>query len=130
MNFDRTVNFVTRTDGRGYWSTVARKSIRINRVEVAYVSDDGKFGELRAYFDTRDWDVESDGLIYSDAAWKRSFISCMATLGFSVQALADINYSEQGMQGDNYVSMDVSRDFLAECTPLYRFAVNKEAVNS
>jgi hypothetical protein len=53
----------------------------------------------------------------------------MATLGFSVQALADISYSEQGMQGETYVSLDVGLDFLTECTPLYRFAVNKEAVN-
>jgi hypothetical protein len=130
MDFDRKVNFITRTDGRGYWSTVARKSIRINRVVVASVSEDGEYGELRAYFDTRDWDVEKDGLIYSDSTWKSSFMSCMAVLDFSVQALADINYTEQGMQGDNYVSLDVGRDFLAECTPLYRFSVAKEAVNN
>ena len=129
MEFDRKVNFVTRTDGRGYWSTVARKSVRINRVTVASVSDDGEYGELRAYFDTKDWDVEKDGLIYSDKTWMNSFRSYMATLGFSVQALVDINYTEQGMQGDNYVSLDVGQDFLVECTPLYRFAVNKEAVN-
>ena len=130
MKFDRTVNFVTRTDGQGYWSTVARKSIRINRVTVEDNSGNGEYGELRAYFDTKDWDINVDGLIYSDSTWKRSFISCMATLGFSVQALANISYTEQGMQGDNYVSMDVGQDFLLECTPLYRFAVNKEAVNN
>ena len=128
MEFDRKVNFVTRTDGRGYWST-ARKSVRINRVIVASISSDGEYGELRAYFDTKDWNVDSDGLIYSDKTWMNSFRSYMATLGFSVQALVDINYTEQGMQGDNYVSLDVGQDFLVECTPLYRFAVNKEAVN-
>jgi hypothetical protein len=53
----------------------------------------------------------------------------MATLGFSVQALADIDYSEAGMQGNNYVSMDVGGDFIRECEALYRFAVNKEAIN-
>jgi hypothetical protein len=130
MDFDRKVSFVTRTDGKGYWSTVARKSIRIDRVAIASVSDDGEYGELRAYFDESEWNVESDGLIYSDQAWMRSFRSCMATLGFSVQALAAISYTEQGMQGTEYVSLDVGQDFLTECTPLYRFAVNKEAVNS
>ena len=129
MDFDRKVSFITRTDGRGYWSTVARKSIRIDRVAIASVSDDGEYGELRAYFDESEWNVESDGLIYSDQAWMKSFRSCMATLGFSVQALADIGYTEQGMQGTEYVSLDVGQDFLVECTPLYRFAVNKEAVN-
>ena len=129
MDFDRKVSFITRTDGRGYWSTVARKSIRIDRVAIASVSDDGEYGELRAYFDESEWNVESDGLIYSDQAWMKSFRSCMATLGFSVQALAAIGYTEQGMQGTEYVSLDVGRDFLTQCTPLYRFAVNKEAVN-
>ena len=129
MDFDRKVSFVTRTDGKGYWSTVARKSIRIDRVAIASVSDDGEYGELRAYFDESEWNVESDGLIYSDQAWMKSFRSCMATLGFSVQALAAISYTEQGMQGTEYVSLDVGQDFLVECTPLYRFAVNKEAVN-
>jgi hypothetical protein len=130
MNFDRKVSFVTRTDGKGYWSTVARKSIRINRVAIASVSDYGEYGELRAYFDESEWNVETDGLIYSNQAWLKSFRSCMATLGFSVQALAAISYTEQGMQGTDYVSLDVGQDFLVECTPLYRFAVNKEAVNN
>jgi hypothetical protein len=129
MKFDRQVNFVTRTDGGSYWSSVA-KTVRINRVELAHTSDQGNFGELRAYFDTRDWDVESDGLIYSDAGWIRSFRSCMATLQFSVQALADITYTEQGMQGNNYVSLDVGQDFLTQCTPLYRFIFTKEEVNN
>ena len=129
MDFDRKVSFVTRTDGRGYWSTVARKSIRINRVAVASVSDDGEYGELRAYFDESEWNVESDGLIYSDQAWMKSFRKCMATLGFSVQALAAISYTEQGMQGTDYVSLDVGQDFLTQCTPLYRFIFTKEAVN-
>ena len=129
MDFDRKVSFITRTDGKGYWSTVARKSIRIDRVAIASVSDDGEYGELRAYFDESEWNVESDGLIYSDQAWMKSFRSCMATLGFSVQALAAIGYTEQGMQGTEYVSLDVGQDFLTECTPLYRFILTKEAVN-
>ena len=130
MKFDRQVNFVTCTDGQGYWSTVARKSVRINRVVVDSVSEEGEYGELRAYFDESEWNVESDGLIYSDQTWIKSFRSCMASLGFSVQALADIGYTEQGMQGENYVSLDVGPDFLIQCTPLYRFIFTKEEVNN
>jgi hypothetical protein len=129
MIFDRKVNFVTKTDGNGYWSTVA-KTIRVNRVEVASVGNDGTYGELRVYFDPTEWDVESDGLIYSDPGWMVSFRSCMATLGFSEAALSDIGYTEQGMQGDNYVSLDVGQDFLIQCTPLYRFIFTKETVNN
>jgi len=126
--FNQTVNFRTQTNGRGHWSSTA-KFVSINRVRLAYLDDDGDFGELRAYFDPAEWDTDKDGLIYTDRAWMSSFLSCMATLGFSVQALADIDYSEAGMQGDNFVSMDVGGDFIRECEALYRFAVNKEAIN-
>ena len=129
MNFDRKVKFVTRTNGNGYWSDKA-KTVRVNRVELAHISDNDDFGELRVYFNTQDWNVESDGLIYSDMGWKRSFLTCMEkTFGFSPDALLDVSYTEQGMQGTDYVSLDVGQTFLNECAPLYRFAVHKEAVN-
>ncbi len=128
--FDRLVNFVTRTDGNGYWS-IQTKTVRINRVRLAYVNDEGDFGELRAYFDPAEWNVDTDGLIYSDMMWKHSFLTCMENvLGFSPDATLDVSYSEQGMQGDNYVSMDVGPQFLLECDALFRFTIHKEAVNS
>ena len=130
MNFDRKVNFVTRTAGTGYWSE-AHKTVCINRVELAYVSDDRDFGELRVYFDRRDWNVDQDGLIYSDMGWKHTFLTCMENeFGFGPDAILDVSYSEQGMQGDDYVSMDVGEQFITECDALYRFAVHREAVNA
>jgi len=128
--FDQPVNFRTLTDGRGYWSKQV-KTVGINRVRLAYVSDEGDFGELRAYFDPKDWDIDTDGLIYTDMMWKHSFLTCMENiLGFSPDATLDVSYSEQGMQGDNYVSMDVGPQFLLECNALYRFIIHREAVNS
>lgn len=128
--FDRKVNFMTLTDGKGYWSK-AVKTVLINRVQLSYISDEGDFGELRAYFSRKDWDINIDGLIYSDMMWKHSFLTCMENvMGFSPDAILDLSYSEQGMQGDNYVSMDVGPRFLLECNALYRFTVYKEAVNS
>ena len=126
--FDQTVNFRTQTNGRGYWSSTA-KFVTVNRVRLAYLNDDGDFGELHAYFDPAEWDVDNDGLIYTDRAWMQGFKECMKTLGFSDAAVNDIHYSEQGMQGDNFVSMDVTGAFIRECDALYRFAVNKEAIN-
>ena len=126
--FDQTVNFRTRTNGSGLWSAT-EKFVSINRVRLAYLDDDGEFGELRAYFDPAEWDTDKDGLIYTDSAWMSGFRECMKTLGFSDEAVEDISYSEQGMQGDNFVSMDVGGDFIRECEALYRFAVNKEAIN-
>jgi hypothetical protein len=35
----------------------------------------------------------------------------MRAAGFSILAVRDIKYSEQGMQGNNYVSMDVDKPF-------------------
>ncbi len=128
--FDQPVNFYTVTDGRGYWSKKV-KTVGINRVRLAYVSDEGDFGELRAYFDPKEWNIDTDGLIYTDMMWKHSFLTCMENvLGFSPEATLDVSYSEQGMQGDNYVSMDVGPQFLIECDVLYRFTIHREAVNS
>jgi hypothetical protein len=59
-----------------------------------------------------------------------NFREWMYTLGFSDAALDDIDYSEQGMQGDNYVSMDVGSDFIRECDALYRFTINGQAVSA
>ena len=127
--FDRQVNFVTLTDGKGYWSKTV-KTVPINRVRLAYVNDEGDFGELRAYFDTKEWDTDTDGLIYTDMMWKHSFLTCMENvMGFSPDAILDVSYSEMGMQGENYVSMDVGQQFILECSALYRFTVHQEAVN-
>lgn len=129
MKFDRRVNFVTKTDGNGYWSNVAR-TIRVNRIELASFDHESDFGELRVYFDTRDWNVDVDGLIYSDMGWKHSFLTCMEkAFGFSPDAILDVSYTEQGMQGVDYVSMDVGEQFIRECDALYRFTIHKEAVN-
>ena len=128
--FDRKVNFMTLTDGKGYWSKTV-KTVPINRVRLAYVDDEGTFGELRAYFDPRDWNTDEDGLIYTDMMWKHSFLTCMENvMGFSPDAILDVSYSEMGMQGENYVSMDVGSQFILECNALYRFTVHQEAVNS
>jgi hypothetical protein len=126
--FDQTVNFRTQTNGNGYWSS-KKKFVTINRIELAYVDEEEQFGELRAYFDPKEWDVDNDGLIYSDMGWKRSFLTCLETLGFSTDAILHVSYSEQGMQGVNYVSMDVQEDFIRECNALYRFIIHKQAVN-
>lgn len=129
MSFDQKVNFRTCTSGDSLWSD-KKKFVTINRVCLAYLSDDGDFGELRAYFDPAEWNTDEDGLIYTDTGWKQSFLQCMENvLGFSPDAILDIGYSEAGMQGENFVSMDVGLDFIRECEVLYRFILNKSAIN-
>ena len=97
------------TNGLGYWSR-AVKTVRIVDMQVAYVNDELDFGELRVYFNTEDWDVNVDGLIYTDKQWRNELQAFLNAQGLPGK---DISYSEQGMQGDNYVSLDiVSAKFL------------------
>jgi len=126
---NQTVNWQTHTAGDGLWSSSV-SAVKILQVELAYCNDEGNFGELRAYFDTKNWDVATDGLIYTDKIWINEFRALMRSLGFTRNAVNDISYSEQGMQGDDYVSMDVGPDFLREVEPMYRFTINKEAINA
>ena len=128
MEFRKQVNWQTHTGGSGYWSSEAR-TVRVIEVYLAYVDDDATFGELRAKFNTQDWDVEQHGLIYTDPRWIEEFRALMKTLGFGPVAVEDISYSEQGMQGEDFVSMDVGSAFLAEAEPMYRFVINRQAVN-
>lgn len=128
MEFNKQVNWQTHTAGTGMWSSSV-SAVQVLRVELAYCNDECDFGELRAYFNTKDWDVENDGLIYTDSIWLDEFRALMRSLGFTRNAVNDISYSEQGMQGDNYVSMDVGEEFMREVEPMYRFTVNKMPIN-
>lgn len=122
---NKKVNWMTHTDGKGLWSSF-EQTVTVVRVELAYTNDEGDFGELRAYFEN--WDVNETGLIYTDLRWINEFRGLMKSLGFTRNACDDIDYSEAGMQGDDYVSMDVGADFMREAEPMYRWAINKESV--
>ena len=89
------------TDGSGLWSN-ARKLVKCVGYEISHNSED--FGELRVYFDPTTWNVEEDGLIYTDDNFIAGVREAFGT--------NDIHYSEQGMQGDDYVSFDVGGEFL------------------
>jgi hypothetical protein len=89
------------TSGFGLWSDV------IKEVKTTGYTVNGKsfdFGELRVFFDTSTWNVETDGLVYTDPAFLESVRVAFGT--------SDIEYSEQGMQGDDFVSFDVGAEFL------------------
>ena len=99
---------VLKTSGDGYWSNVA-KDVRLLGIELSYINDEEDFGELRVYFDTNTWNVNEDGLIYTD----RLFLDLLGgeLLGAGLNSI-DVSYSEQGMQGNSYVSLDVGPVFL------------------
>ena len=98
---------VFSTAGDGYWSNVS-KDVEVTDMQLGYVSDEQDFGELRVYFDTDTWNVNKDGLIYTDSRFEQDLMQFVKQQGLVV----DLCYSEQGMQGDDYVSLDVGAEFL------------------
>jgi hypothetical protein len=91
------------TNGQGYWSNKA-KAVGIVDMRIAYINDERDFGELRVYFNTQDWDVNEDGLIYTDKQFRNELQAFLDSQGLPGKY---ISYSEQGMQGDDYVSLDI-----------------------
>lgn len=107
FNNIRSVFFTTA--GGGYWSGF-EKTVEITNIKIGYCSEDKNFGELRVYFNPATWDISRHGLIYTDGKFLtelRLFLDSHGLPG------SDVSYSEQGMQGDNYVSLDVEGFFLS-----------------
>jgi hypothetical protein len=102
------VTATLRTAGDGYWSNKA-KTVEITGLQLSYINDELDFGELRVRFDTATWDTNTDGLIYTDTLFLEELCFMLDNLGFDA---SDVSYSEQGMQGDNYVSCDVGECFI------------------
>ena len=98
---------VFNTAGNGLWSNVA-KQVQITDMRLTYVDDYNEFGELKVFFNTATWDVNNDGLIYTDKQFLDELKAFLVQHGLTT----DVEYSEQGMQGDNYVSFDVYGDFI------------------
>lgn len=111
------VNLVLGTAGNGYWSNVAKK-VRVTKIALCVCEDifdedeEINFGEVRAYFNGDDWNISKDGFIYTDSQFHGELAAALLSMGFSSDAVDAVYYSEQGMQGDNYVSFDAGKAFL------------------
>lgn len=81
----------------------------VTGLDLSYVNDEGDFGELRVYFNTKVWNVKVNGLIYTDRLFLQELRTMLDNMGFNG---SDVGYSEQGMQGDDYVSLDVGAKFI------------------
>jgi hypothetical protein len=113
------------TDGNGYWNTIA-KDVQITALTVPYINEEQSFGELHVHFNTDSWLPSKDGLIYTDRLFEAELQAYLNSIGLDG---GDVGYSEQGMQGDNYVSCDVGEEFIASWKAKYPEAY-KEAYNS
>lgn len=95
--------FELHTIGDG-WSLFA-KSVKITDVYLNYFSNDDQSGELHVSFEKSSWDVFQCDLIYQDTLFLKELKS-----HFDIEE--GIGYSEQGMQGKDFVSFDVGPKFL------------------
>jgi hypothetical protein len=121
----------------GYWSRTAA-AVDIVKLDLQYINDEQDFGELCVYFaqddfSANEWDVETDGLIYTDKLFLQELRAYLQTIGFSEVEANDVSYSEQGMQTNNYVSLDVGALFitgLARLDPAHVAAVYEECADA
>lgn len=109
------LNKTLNTAGDGYWSQQQRAVNMTNM--LLRVGGDGTYGELRVFFDST-WVPDMHGLIYTDSLWLTQFRQELVAMGFHELAAADVDYSEQGMQGDDYVSLDVFQKFMDDADRL------------
>jgi hypothetical protein len=101
-----------QTNGLGLWNHTSRE-VRVTSFGLdTYESSGALYAELRVYFDIRTWNVEPDGLIYTDPGFLRGLKQYFRDLGISEAGLQSLNYSEQGMQGRNFVSLDAGLPFI------------------
>ena len=103
------VNTTLHTAGDGFYSSKA-KAVRITKLSVPYVNEEEDFGELRVYFDKKDWDCDEDGDIYTDSLFVKELKQFLTSIGIDS---SDVGYSEYGMQSNSYVSLDVGGKFLS-----------------
>ena len=111
------------TNGLGYWSN-KRKAVDVTKLDLQYINNERDFGELCVYFTKASWDTAVDGLIYTDKLFRTELRAYLQTLGFTEAEANDVNYSEQGMQDEQYVSCDVGAKFIAGLTRLDPAHVN------
>ena len=102
------VNATLHTSGGGYWSNT-KAAVEITALQLSYTNDELDFGELRVRFNAATWDVNKLGLIYTDKQFMSELKALLTSMGFDS---SDVSYSEQGMQGDTYVSCDVGELFI------------------
>jgi hypothetical protein len=107
---------ILNTDGKGLWSRQAKPVIvtGLDCIITKMEDEDKLFGELMVRFDTKSWDTDKDGLIYTDDLFLTQLHEFLLSQGFIRETATDVSYSEQGMQGDEYVSLDVSSEFCEE----------------
>lgn len=114
--WSRLIDITATTNGRGFWSREIRK-VNHKKMQLSCFGKDPDlefaygYYELRVFFNQKNWNTKKHGLIYTDRQWEKDFKRELINMGFSKSAVKNCNFSEQGMQGDNYISLDAGPKF-------------------
>ena len=113
MNLKNTkaIQLECQTDGSGWW-TDHRASVHGH----LSIKREGPYANARFYWNNGSWYVPKFGLIYTDSGFLSSLREQLTACGFNLTS--HIDYSEQGMQGDDYVDLDASLAFADEAEQL------------
>jgi hypothetical protein len=97
---------ILHTNGKGLWSG-EKRATKVKRIDVEDSSDSyGKHHYMvNVYLYRGTWNTDKHGLVYTDKLWIKELRDVMVDAGF--KHLKKIDYTEQGMQGDDYVSLEV-----------------------
>jgi len=114
---------ICSTSGDGYWSR-QKRAVTTPKIEmeVGEVKETPRLFasrlprecpqmhiHIKAYFTKKTWSNGEHGLIYTDSQWLKDFRKQFASQFPTLAWIANvIDYTEQGMQGANYVSLELS----------------------
>lgn len=102
---------IAETDGKGLWTNLKRQ-VKIVGITVSHVdTEDLNFMCFEAHFNKKTWNTHHHGLIYTDRRWIKEFRRIMRDkFALSVDCVEDIDYTEQGAQGEGYVSLCIGKN--------------------
>lgn len=107
---NKNLKLTAGVTGDGFWTEWKGVVHGVLRFRISEPDElTGGFAEGRFYIDG--WD-ESHGLIYTDSLFISDIQDGLKQLGF--KHWEGIGYSEAGMQGNDYVSMDASYELAKE----------------
>ena len=95
-------------NGKGLWGrSDEEKQFEISKLQGHYF-DVAIGGKLVGTLDVHltDYHSKDNGLIYTDKTFEKSLKALLKEKGL-MRFIKDIGYSEQGMQGKNYVNFDI-----------------------
>ena len=92
------------TNGHGDYSTVVKPVRVISIKQDIELGSDGWISDLGVEFDSNTWDVDTDGLICTDTEFFRDLQKFLMKLGVPRDIVSQINYGDEGMQDEVYVS--------------------------